>query len=145
MGFYKWSTIWPGFLALEHTTEAGCRVWLVFIAIGHRSLLIWASGLITKRDRNRILKEARGTSPTPPARDRVLWAWVRKSELTGPGSATIQPHGSGKVASHLWALASLNCKERELNYLAPKGLSSSDVLRFCYSISCSPGTSARPC
>lgn len=71
------ATIWPGFLAFEQTTEAatdaGCRPWVIFIVTGCMTLLVWASGIVTKRGRNRILKEVRVPGPTPPAKDRKLW------------------------------------------------------------------------
>ena len=72
-GLLQVATIWPGFLALNRPERLAAG--LVFTATGHRSLLVWASMLVTARGKNRTLKEARGTGPALPAgRDSVQWA-----------------------------------------------------------------------
>lgn len=123
-GILQVATIWPGLLASEQTTEAGCRGWPQGLADpprdGGHGLLVWASALVTeKQDRN--LKETRGPGQHRPGRDRR--AVGRKSGgmgLSGPGSAPTRLSDFGEVASLVWVEASFNYKDRELSTRTPR-------------------------
>lgn len=96
MGFYKWPQ--SGLVSLHLSrpqglgAEAGCTAWLVFTVIGRISLVAWASGLVTKRGRDRTLQRNGDLAQHHlPGRGRsTLGQKVGSVGFYGPGSDALR-------------------------------------------------------